>query len=116
MLPAGVTTRFESSVAAATRTALFEEPAEAPNSRKGRVRATLCRIASRVYCSAWSAGFRPLRVLRLTDPLLRPAPPKGRAARRVEWRMTLPGGPTHVGRVENPPRIGRGRSLDGVAG
>ena len=40
---------------------------------------------------------------------LRAAPPKGRLARRVEWRMTCEpqcyrttGGP-----VENPPRVGR---------
>jgi hypothetical protein len=37
-------------------------------------------------------GFR---VLQRTEPLLRPAPPKGRVARRVEWRRTLPWDPNH---------------------
>ncbi len=35
--------------------------------------------------------LQPLRVLLLTEPLLRPAPLKGRVARRVVWRMTSPG-------------------------
>jgi hypothetical protein len=41
-----------------------------------------CSVTS--HRSAWSAGLPPLRVLRHTEPLFRPAPPKGRVARRVE--------------------------------
>ncbi len=37
------------------------------------------------------------RVLQRTEPLLRPAPPKGRVALRVEWLMTFPWDP-----LENP--------------
>ena len=40
----------------------------------------------------------------------------GSGARRVEWRMTLLGGPSQYGPVENPPSVGgRCRSPYGVA-
>ncbi len=66
-------------------------PSSRPKAPISRINGTL-PVRDRVtsHGSAWSAGFRPLRVLHRTEPLLRPAPPKGREARRVEWRMNLP--------------------------
>jgi hypothetical protein len=45
---------------------------------------------------------RPVRVLRLTDPLLGPASPRGRLARQDEWQMSTCGSFAMSGPVENP--------------
>jgi hypothetical protein len=55
-------------------------------------------------------AFVRAQVLQRTEPLLWPAPPKGRVARRVEWRMTLPGDPSQSWAGKKIPR----GSADGV--
>ncbi len=76
---------------------LVSEDVWLPLPLPGRDRVPSLRLACRL---------QPLRVLRLTDPLLRPAPTKGRPARRVDWRMSVTGIRANYGPVENPPRVG----------
>ncbi len=70
------------------------EPAEAPNSRKAACAPPFAGSRHVSMAPLGPPAVARFRVLQRTEPLPGPAPPKGRVALRVEWRMTLPGDPS----------------------